>query len=310
MRLGPAVRIILALGIVSLASVAISDGADGANGPDKADKTGRTGRARVLGSFIWSIDLPWFGGWSGIELSEDGQRMTAITDRGYGLRADITREGDRITAITPRQAWRMKASTGKYLTPKIIDSEGLALAPDGSAFISFEGITRVSRYQTLGASARVLDRHRDFREFSRNKSLEALAIDHRGRLFAIPELVENGRIRVFVLAQGKWSTPFTLSGGNGFLPVGADFGPDGRFYLLERWWSVLGFRTRVRRWDISTDQPENEELLVQSGVGRHDNLEGLAIWRDTKGRTRLTMIADDNFRSFQRSEIVEYALQE
>jgi len=295
MRFGPAVRIILALCVASLASVAIADG---------------TGRARFLGSFTWAMDLPWFGGWSGIELSEDGRQMTAITDRGYGLRADITRQGDRITAITPRRAWRMKASTGKYLTAKIIDSEGLALAPDGSVFISFEGVTRVSHYQTPGAPARVLDRHRDFRGFSRNKSLEALAMDHQGRLFAIPELVENGRIRVFVLAQGKWSTPFTLAGGDGFLPVGADFGRDGKFYLLERWWSVLGFRTRVRRWDLSGGQPQNEELLVLTGIGWHDNLEGLAVWHDKQGRTRLTMIADDNFRSIQRNEIVEYALQE
>jgi len=296
MRFGSEIRIIPALILACFAFVATADGA---------------GRARYLGSFPWDMDKPWFGGWSGIELSADGQNMTAITDRGYILGAGITREGDRITAVTPRQAWHLKASTGAYLTPKITDSEGLAIAPDGMIHISFEGVTRVSRYSRPAVSARVLRHHKAFRGFPKNKSLEALAIDHRERLFAIPEhLVNDTEIRVFVLDGTVWSTPFTLNGSNGFLPVGADFGPDGRLYLLERAWSVLGFRARVRRWDVDGDQPHNEQLLLQTRTGTHDNLEGLAVWRDEQGRTRLTMVADDNFKPFQRTELVEYALQE
>jgi hypothetical protein len=39
----------------------------------------------------------------------------------------------------------------------------------------------------------------------------------------------------------------------------------------------------------------------------HDNLEGIAVWRDAEGFIRLTMISDDNGRApFQRTEFVEY----
>jgi len=303
MHFRPAIRLILALILAFSVSFAYADGAV---------------RARYLGSFPWTMDKPWFGGWSGIELSADGQRMTAITDRGFFLRAEIRRDGDQITGIKPRKAWRLKASTGNYLTSRIIDSEGLAVEPNGAANISFEGITRVSNYVRPAASARVLTRHKEFRGFARNKSLEALAIDQSGRLYAIPEQRQRGaKIRVFVLDDDIWSIPFTLNGGGGFLPVGsgflsvgADFGPEGRLYLLERAWSILGFRSRVRRWDIVEGQPMNEQLLVQTSIGTHDNLEGLAVWRDDQGRTRLTMISDDNFRAGQRTEIVEYAIQE
>jgi len=133
------------------------------------------GRARYLGSLVWTMNKPWFGGWSGIELSADGRRMTAITDRGHMLRADIRREDGQITAIKPRGAWRLKASAGAFLTDRIKDSEGLAVAPNGNVNISFEGITRVSQYSRPTADARVLPYHETFREFSRNKSLEALA---------------------------------------------------------------------------------------------------------------------------------------
>ena len=296
MRFGPAIKLIPTLILACLASLA---------------SAGETERARYLGSYPWAMDKPWFGGWSGIELSADGRRMTAITDRGRILRADIERNGDQIANVTPGRMWRLKASSGGFLTAKITDSEGLAITGDGTINVSFEGVTRVSRYSRPSAAAQVLRHHEDFRGFSINKSLEALAVDREGRLFAIPERLEKDKsIRVYVLDQGRWTTPFSLTGGQGFLPVGADFGPDGRFYLLERAWSVLGFRARVRRWDLTDGQPENETLLVQTSFGTHDNLEGLAVWRDEQGRTRLTMIADDNFRSFQRTEIVEYAVQE
>jgi hypothetical protein len=90
--------------------------------------------------------------------------------------------------------------------------------------------------------------------------------------------------------------------------VDADFGPDGRFYLLERDLTLLGFRSRLRRWDITAEGPGNEVTLFQTAAGTHDNLEGLSIWRDSTGGLRATMISDDNFLPLQRTELVEYAL--
>lgn len=300
MRFGPAIRLIRALipvlALVALASVAPADTA---------------GHARYLSSFHWTFSKPWFGGWSGIELAEDGRQMTVISDRGRILGAEITRKGDQITAVTPRRMQRLKASDGKFLTSKIGDSEGLVVAPDGSVYVSFEGVSRLSRYSRPAAAARALRRHETFRDLPKNKSLEALAMDRVGRIYTIPEQLDHdGRIRVFVLDNDTWTTPFRLPGRGGFLPVGADFGPDGRLYLLERAWSVFGFRTRVRVWDLEGKQPVNEQVLVQTRTGTHDNLEGLAVWRDKQGRTRLTMVSDDNFMWFQRTELVEYVLQE
>lgn len=296
MRYSPAIQISLALILACLASSVMAED---------------TARARFLGSFPWVMDKPWFGGWSGIELSGDGREMTAINDRGRILKAGISRQGGQITGITPHGNWRLKASTGKFLASSIIDSEGLAIAADGTVLISFEGVTRVVRYTEPAALAKVLRLDDLFRELPKNKSLEALAIDHTGCLFAIPErLLPGGIIQVFVLDNGIWSTPFGLVGGDGFLPVGADFDHKGRFYLLERAWSILGFRTRVRRWDMVDGELRNEALLVQTRTRTHDNLEGLAVWRDKQGRTRLTMIADDNFLWLQHTEIVEYVLQD
>ncbi len=296
MRFGSSVQVILALFLIGLASLASAEG---------------TGRARFLGSFTWEMDPPWFGGWSGIEVSPDGQRMVVISDRGRIIDAQIIRDGDQITTIQPGQMHRLKSTKGMNLTHRIADSEGLAIAADGALFISFENVIRVARYTQATANAQVLRRHPGFGRLAGNKALEALAIDPQGRLFALPEQVgPDGTIQVFVLDGNDWSTPFTLPGDPDFLPVGADFGPDGRFYLLERAFGVWGFRSRVRRWDISQDGATNQQLLFETKFGTHDNLEGLSVWRDQQGRTRLTMISDDNFLSLQTTEIVEYAVQE
>jgi hypothetical protein len=50
------------------------------------------------------------------------------------------------------------------------------------------------------------------------------------------------------------------------------------------------------------------EILLETPVGLYDNLEGVSIWRDDAGHLTATMVSDDNFAFFLRSEIVEYRL--
>lgn len=141
-----------------------------------------------------------------------------------------------------------------------------------------------------------------------NSSLEALAIDHRGWLYTLPE--RSGQLTrpfpVYRFDGTRWAQPFSIPRSGGFLPVGADFGPDGKLYLLEREFSGFGFRSRVRRFAVSETGIGPGETLLSSALARHDNLEGIAVTRTGTGEIRLTMISDDNFRVFQRTEIVEY----
>jgi len=298
MRLGPAVQ------IISFALILLLSGASGAISADGA-------RAQFLGSYVWKMHKPWFGGWSGIDLSADGQHMTVISDRSHILKGQISREGDKITAIRPGPVFPIQASTGKNLTGRAGDSEGLAVSPNGHIYISFEGVARVAEYTKPNSRAVALPRPDAFRKFGKNRALEALAVDDKGRLYAVPEMTDDkGEIPVFVFKDNAWSPGFSLAGGGGYLPVGVDFGPDGRIYLLERSWNIFGFRARLRRWTLVNGQPQKEELLVQTRTGTHDNLEGVSIWRDQQGRTRVTMISDDNFLFLQRTELVEYAITE
>ncbi|MFS4581436.1 esterase-like activity of phytase family protein [Phaeobacter sp. C3_T13_0] len=273
------------------------------------------GAAQLVAAYRWTHPAKWFGGFSALSMSPDGRQMTVISDRATIVTADIQRGADlmqAITSVTPTKAHKLRASDGAILRGRIVDAEGLAVAQDGTLFISFEGVSRVARHRKGDSRAEVLPRPKAFRRLPLNKALEALAIDKRGHLYTLPEraLTKSGDIPVWRWNGSRWDRPFVLPSRGNFLPVGADFGPDGRFYLLERNFGFIGFRSRLRRWNVVGDHISGEVTLLETGLGLHDNLEGVSIWRDQSGALRATMVSDDNFKSLQRTELVEYRLPE
>ncbi len=138
-------------------------------------------------------------------------------------------------------------------------------------------------------------------------------MDPQGRLITLPERsgVLTRPFPVYRLGVDGWSQPFGIRRASPFLPVGGDFGPDGKFYLLERHLSgLLGFQSRIRRFELGETSVKSEETLLVTSPGTHDNLEGVAVWQDTAGDIRITLISDDNYRAYQRTEFVEYRLRE
>ena len=108
---------------------------------------------------------------------------------------------------------------------------------------------------------------------------------------------------------GAWDAKLSVPRRGRFSPVAADFGPDGRLYVLERAFRAVGsFSSRLRRFDLGADGLTGEATLLETPFELHDNLEGLSVWRDDQGVLRATMISDDNFIFVQQTQIVEYRL--
>lgn len=257
-----------------------------------------------LGAYQWFDSAEKFGGFSGLEVSADGTRFTVISDRGHLVEGLFEREGDRISGVDAEPLVDLIHANGSSLRGDWVDSEGLAIAPDGERFISFEWRHRVRTEQ--GPNGRPLDLppHEDFAGMVRNGSLEALAIGPDGALYTIPE--RSGRtdrpFPVYRFQDGVWDVPFSLPRTGPFLIVGADVGPDGLLYVLERDFTGAGFRSRVRRFGLDGT---GGDILLETDNATHDNLEGIAVWADDQG-IRLTMVSDDNYKWFQQTEFVEY----
>jgi len=269
--------------------------------------------AHYLSRFVWVSDDPMHGGFSGLELSDDGATFTAISDRGSIASGRLLREGGAITGVADLRFERLRDTKGAPVLVKAEDAEGLAIAPDGTLFVSFEGQHRLWSYAGFGAAAQALPVHPDFAALQLNSGLEALAIDSDGSLYTLPE--RSGAMSTpFPLYRydgAGWSIPYILPRRGTHLPVAADFGPDGKFYLLERDFSgLLGFSSRVRRFTLGAEGAQDEETVLTTPNLRHGNLEGLSVWRDAAGDIRLTMVVDDNFSMFQLTEFVEYRVTE
>jgi hypothetical protein len=282
----------------------------GLAGPFRAQ--GSTGEAEYLGSHRWTEGWDGFGGFSAIELDPDGLGFTALSDRIMVVRGTLRRDAaGAVAGVEAGPPEPLLDIHGAPLRGLRADSEGLAIAPDGTMWVSFEGLARVRREGRDGAPPELLPSHPDFERMGPNAALEALAVDAEGHLWTLPETPFDGshRFPVYRFDGTAWEIAFHLPVRDGFDAAGADIGPDGRLYILERTFRLFGFRSRIRR--VEPDG-SGEEVLLTTATGAHDNLEGIDVWRDETGTwgggLRATLISDDNQRFLQRTEFVDYRL--
>ena len=267
---------------------------------------GAAQQAELIDSYHWRSDDPTFGGISAVEVTGDGTGFFALSDRARILTGEIVRDGDGIADVRIATSLPLSQSDGGTLSRDQSDSEGLALLADGRLFASFEWRHGVRMIDPATGRVGPLLTSPLFDGMQDNSSLEALAVDAEGALYTLPE--RSGQVgRPFPgyrLSGETWQVAFAIPRRDAFLPVGADIGPDGLFYLLERDFVGIGFRSRVRRFALDGS---GEVTLLETALLAHDNLEGISVWQDTGG-LRMTLVSDDNFRSLQRTQIVEYRL--
>lgn len=265
-----------------------------------------------LSTFEWASDDPLWGGLSGLELSEDGTGVTILSDQGTWAQGVIDRNAaGLITGLKMRPFAPLKGKTDVPLAKGRTDSEGLAIAPDGTAYISFEGVARLLRYSQMGGLAENLPSPSAFAALQVNSALEALAIGPDGAIYTLPERSgdKDKPFPIYRFQNGVWDQDLALPRDGDFLPTGADFGPDGKLYILERaFHGLMGFASRLTRYEVTNAGLGGAEVMFESSTGFHDNLESVAIWRDGAGHLRATLVADDNFLPFLSAGLVEYQL--
>lgn len=267
------------------------------------------GPAQFDSAIALPADLTKLGGFSGVELGPQDSFVT-ISDRGHILRGTLVRQNGRLIGLKDWTNQPLLGTQGNPVRGKANDAEGIALGPDGTLYVSFEGAHRILSYPTGQSLPTQRIAPPIFRNFPQNGGLEALAVDDHGTIYALPEHTwrRGGGTPLFRRTKNGWTELPGYTRNKGFLPVGADIGPDDRIYILDRHFKGLGFATRIRSYAITPRGLTDPQQILQTPARRHGNLEGLSVWRDGQGQIRLTMVSDDNFLSLLRGEIVEYTL--
>lgn len=266
------------------------------------------GFAKADGTLLSNV-MPNFGrgsgGFSSLEITDNGTKFITVSDKGQIAIGSVVRENGQMTDLTVGQTFMLKDPQGNPSTGRNFDSEGLALDGKGGFYLSLEGPARVWHYTSATAIPTQISVPAEFANYGENSSLEALAIDAKGDVITLPE--RSGRhstpFPVYAWNGRGWSVRFQLDRILPFLPVGADFDDRGNLYILERDFQGILFRSRVRR--ITPDLTSTTILEIS-----HDNLEGISVWRDDQGKLRATMISDNNMYDWLPTRVVEYRLSD
>lgn len=279
----------------------------------------RIGKLVFRGGMSLTANDGRFGGWSDFDISEDGTRLTAISDRGFWF--DATVEYDAHGAVTQLHEARLGQllNLGGRRQPGLAgDAEGMSRAPDGSFFVSYERRHRIWLYPAaeppFSRSPRVVPPPPEARKIPENGGMEAIIRLPGGRLFALTEeLTDDSGDTVGWIGDGRTWQKLTYVPGQDFKPTGAARLPDGDILVLERRFTRLGVPgARIARIKADDIRPGarlvGSELALIEPPLTLDNFEGITARRGPEGQTFIYVLSDDNYFFLQRTLLLSFEL--
>ena len=283
----------------------------------------RFGALEFLGGLALTSSNRAFGGISAIRVAPDGAHFLSLTDNGSWLRGRIVYRNDKPIDIADAEMAPMLGADGKPLAGHgWFDAESLAEL-GGQFYVGIERVEKIVRfdYRRDGLLARgeAIPVPPDFKTFTFNKSLECLAAGPAGTgvagaLIVVTEhsLDAAGNFRSFLLKGGEVGR-FTVKRRGDFDVSDCTILPPGDLLLLERSYSPMrGVAMRIRRIPLDRLEPgalADGEPLIEADLGYQiDNMEGIAVSRNARGETILTLVSDDNFSAIQRNLLLQFKL--
>lgn len=278
---------------------------------------------RFTGGLVLRSSDADFGGLSGLQVVDAGSRLIAVSDEASFFVGEIERDGfGKVTGVADVRKHCLCRRDGKpYRSKRWSDAEGL-FVEGSTAYVSFERLHRVNRYD-LDANSRPGPPRPTFGsleslDLTENKGIEALfRVGSQARsetfiAFAEDSRDRDGNHRGFIISDDS-ITEFSVFETDGFSITGADTTSDGRLILLQRRFSYLtGLKIRllsVSLNEVAANRTLRPSLLAEfDGSQGIDNMEGLSVWKDIDGITRIGMISDDNFSNLQKTLYLEFIL--
>jgi hypothetical protein len=271
-----------------------------------------------------------FGGFSGLALSGDGEKLLAVSDTGNWFRANLLYKNGRLAGLSDPELSPLLDKSGKPFNGKSWNDVE-ALSPwqpgniDGKVIVGFETRTRAGIYDIgkrgLKARFEPLPIPKDIPKARINSELEAIGRfatgPFKGRFIAISEknLDKNGNLRAWIFG-GKSPFAFSIKRNGDYVVTDLAIYFDSILTVERSFGTTVLPGIALRRFPISAIEAGATvapEIIFEGRAPFYaiDNLEGMAVSSNVDGETRLTLISDDNFRrDIQRTLLLQFALDE
>nr|WP_281379014.1 esterase-like activity of phytase family protein [Chthonobacter rhizosphaerae] len=290
-------------------------------------ETTRFGALEWLGGLEVEGSVRAVGGLSGIVMTEGGDAFLTITDDGLALQARIRRDdAGRPVALEDGRLKPLLDRQGRPFRGKIdADTESIDVRGH-DAVVSVEGRRPKILAGTVEADG-FLGPLKEIRlpptlgGLRGSKGLETVVFGRPGGPFdgAIVTIAEEPARGATSDDNPGWIIggpapgAFLVANNSLFSVTDAKFGPGDDLFILERSFSLGdGVRCRIRRIkaaDLKPGARVDGEVVLEADL-RHqiDNMEAIAVWTDRAGRTRLSLLSDDNRSFLQRTVYLEFVL--
>jgi hypothetical protein len=268
-----------------------------------------------------------FGGLSAIGFTGPDNRLAMVSDRGNFVSGELIYDdkgmplslvGVRIDPIQNSKGADLPRAFAR-------DAEALTVIQrpgDKSVVrVGFENLTRVADFHLAdgvpqGPAIEVaipdwLTRTRT------NESLETVCVAPpaspvAGSTLLLTEgvLDHDGAHEGWLLGKNDRG-PMRYRSGTSTNPTDCAFLPNGDLLVLERGVVLVNFAARlvrIRAADVKPGTQMQGEVLFEAVGGDLDNMEGLAAHPGPDGRTRITLVSDNNFNDWERSLLLEFTL--
>lgn len=275
--------------------------------PEGDPAKGRFGALRFVGGLVLTSPDPRFGGLSDLRVSEDGERLLAVSDCGYGFSAGLEYDAEgRPSGLVRASYVELRGPGGRALRAGEHDAE--SLVHDGERLeVGFEGRDRVWSYSAeppFGLPVEPIDAPVGIRRCAANSGIEAMtALASGGRLMACEgEKRPSHTVPAWTGRPGAWvarSYPLRFEGGwagQPFRPTGAARLPGGDVLVVERRFPPFGVRVVRLAREIVEGAAElaPEPIASFEGFPLEANYEGIDVRRGEAGRTFVYLLSDDN----------------
>ncbi len=289
---------------------------------------GEIGRLRFRAGFRLTADREGFGGFSGMALAAGGRWLTAVSDRGRWLVAELRHSADgTLTGLGRAHLGSLRDIDGKPVAGrKRRDAEDLAVMPGKGLLVSFEGDHRLAVYAADGESPpspsgtpRPLPHPADLARADANGGMEAVTRLADGRLLVIREDPdpEQGRLLGWIrtAADERWQR-LTLTPTESFRPTSVTTLASGDVLLLERSFceKTRAVRARLSLLRLAAIVPGAElvprELARLASPQPVDNMEAVVARPGPEGEDLIYLLSDDNFNAHQQTLLMQFELRD